>query len=105
MFKLKKEKQSQLKLGHIYNNTDELLAHFTESQQNVGSVVFEDIVKDQLLSLPPIMSAPSNQDGCQLFPELRASPSQSGKGSNPQLILISASCWYDLIHMPIAGYP
>lgn len=92
MFKLKEEKQSQLKLGQIYNNTDELLAHGTESQQKMGSVVSEDFVKDQLLSLPPILSAPSNQDGCQLLPELRASPSQSGKGSKPQLILVSASC-------------
>lgn len=105
MFKLKKEKQSQLKLGHIYNKTDELWAHFTESQEKIGSVGFNDIVKDQLLSLPPIMSAPSNQDGCQQFPERRASSSQSRKGSNPQLILVSASRWYALIHMPIAGYP
>lgn len=36
MFKLKKEKQNQLKQAQIYNNTDALLAHFTESQLEDG---------------------------------------------------------------------
>ena len=79
------------RVGHDWATFTSLIT--LKIYQKMGFVALNDIVKDQLLSLLPIMSAPPKQVGCQQFPQVHASLSQKKTTTPRKPSLSQALVW------------